>query len=308
METPASPTRSSDPGQLLLSPEFMRQLDRLDVLSRKILVGKLMGERRSKKRGQSVEFADYRNYVAGDDLRFIDWNLYARLDKLFLRLFMEEEDLSVTILFDVSRSMDYGSPNKLSYVKRLAAAMGYIGLTHYNRVGVFAVSDHIVDGLRGLRGRRPVPQLLDFLSRQQVQAQGDLAAACRAFSLQNPGRGVVLLISDFLDKGELTDTFGYLSGAEQDVYAIQVLSPEEVDPERAGIVGDLKLRDIEDADLTEVSAGGALLRQYRATVRAFQESIRQTCLRRGVAHLFTETSTPFETLVLQYFRQRGLIG
>ena len=109
----------------LLDPTFVRQLDRLDVLSRKILAGKLQGERRSKRKGQSVEFADYRNYVAGDDLRFIDWNLYARLDKLFLRLFMEEQDMSVTIALDVSKSMDWGKPHKLSYAKKVAAALGF---------------------------------------------------------------------------------------------------------------------------------------------------------------------------------------
>src|SRR6187431_1276217 len=101
----------------LLSPDFMARLDRLDVVSRKVLLGKLKGERRSKRRGQSVEFADYRNYVVGDDLRRIDWNLYARLDKLFLKLFLEEEDLALYVLVDVSKSADYGEPHKAMYMK-----------------------------------------------------------------------------------------------------------------------------------------------------------------------------------------------
>src|SRR3954454_11970783 len=113
--------RKSD---LLLDPTFMARLDQLDLMSRKLLAGKLKGERRSKRRGQSVEFADYRNYVIGDDLRFIDWNIYGRLDKLFLKLFMEEEDLSLYILVDVSKSCDYGNPNKALYVKQVAAALG----------------------------------------------------------------------------------------------------------------------------------------------------------------------------------------
>ncbi|MDX1681808.1 MAG: DUF58 domain-containing protein, partial [Phycisphaeraceae bacterium] len=153
-----------EPGNNLLDPDFMRRLDRLDVISRKILRGRLQGERRSKKKGQSVEFADYRNYVAGDDLRFIDWNLYARLDKLFLRLFMEEEDLSVSILLDVTRSMDYGDPLKLQYGRQVAAALGYIGLTHYNRVSLFTFADTIVDRIENLRGRRPLPRMLSFLA------------------------------------------------------------------------------------------------------------------------------------------------
>src|SRR3954467_5508650 len=136
----ASPARSS----LLLDPQFMARLDQLDVMSRKVLAGKLKGERRSKRRGQSVEFADYRNYVVGDDLRFIDWNLYARLDRLFLKLFLEEEDLALYVLVDVSKSCDFGNPHKADYMKRVAAALGYIGLVNYNRVTIAALSDRVV--------------------------------------------------------------------------------------------------------------------------------------------------------------------
>src|SRR6059058_5270555 len=128
----------------LLTSEFMARLDQLDVMSRKLLAGKMKGERRSKRRGQSVEFADYRNYVIGDDLRFIDWNIYARLDRLFLKLFLEEEDLALYVMVDVSKSCDYGEPNKATYVKRVAAALGYIGLVNYNRVSICGMADGIV--------------------------------------------------------------------------------------------------------------------------------------------------------------------
>src|SRR5687767_11186908 len=136
---PAAPeTRPADPS-VLLDPAFMARLDQLDVMSRKLLAGKMKGERRSKRRGQSVEFADYRNYVVGDDLRFIDWNVYARLERLFLKLFLEEEDLALYLLCDMSRSTDYGNPNKAYYVKQVAAALGYVGLVNYNRVTVAAI-------------------------------------------------------------------------------------------------------------------------------------------------------------------------
>src|SRR3989440_1945195 len=141
---------------LLLAPGFMARLDQLDVMSRKLLAGKMKGERRSKRRGQSVEFADYRNYVVGDDLRFIDWNIYARLDKLFLKLFLEEEDLSLYVLVDVSKSSDYGEPHKTLYMKKVAAALGYIGLVNYNRVTIAAMADGIVADIGGMRGRRRV--------------------------------------------------------------------------------------------------------------------------------------------------------
>src|SRR6266581_2206399 len=144
--TLATEPRSS----LLLDPAFMARLDQLDVISRKLLAGKLKGERRSKRRGQSVEFADYRNYVVGDDLRFIDWNIYARLDRLFLKLFLEEEDLAVYVLVDVSKSCDYGEPSKAIYIKKVAAALGYIGLVNYNRLSVSAFADDVVAEAGGM--------------------------------------------------------------------------------------------------------------------------------------------------------------
>src|SRR5438067_10755301 len=128
----------------LLDPAFMARLDQLDVMSRKLLAGKMKGERRSKRRGQSVEFADYRNYVIGDDLRFIDWNIYARLDRLFLKLFLEEEDLSLYVLIDVSKSCDYGEPSKALYLKKVAAWLAYIGLVNYNRVSIVAMADGVL--------------------------------------------------------------------------------------------------------------------------------------------------------------------
>ena len=304
--TPAVP-EPSDTGDTLLTAAFMQRLDRLDIASRRILSGKLMGERRSKKRGQSVEFADYRNYVAGDDLRFIDWNLYARLDKLFIRLFQEEEDLSVSLIIDVSKSMRFGNPDKLLAAKRLAAALGYIALTHYNRVALYAVSDTVNDSLRGLRGRRPVGQVMDFLKRQQPRDRSDLAAASREFALRDHNKGVVILLSDFLDKGDVSEALRFLTASHRDVFALHILSPQELDPGSAGVVGDLRLIDIEDDENTEVSAGGALLRQYKLTLRNYCESLRQTCLRRGASYLLANTATPFETIVLDHLRKRGLL-
>src|SRR5437762_8112871 len=127
----------------LLEPQFLARLEQLDLVSRKIFLGLMKGERRSKRKGQSVEFADYRNYVVGDDLRFLDWNLYARLDRLFLRLFMEEEDLHLYILLDVSQSMDFGTPTKLHFARQVAAALGFVGLVNLDRVRVAAFSDRL---------------------------------------------------------------------------------------------------------------------------------------------------------------------
>src|ERR1700759_4253528 len=144
MTKSAMTTTADNRSSLLLDPSFMARLDQLDLVSRKLLAGKMKGRRRSKRRGQSVEFADFRNYVIGDDLRFIDWNIYARLDKLFLKLFLEEEDLSMYVLIAVSKSTDYGNPSNLLYMKKVAAALGYVGLVNYNRVNIVAMADQIV--------------------------------------------------------------------------------------------------------------------------------------------------------------------
>lgn len=304
--------RQPDARESLLSPSFMHRLDRLDVMSRKVLVGKLQGERRSKKKGQSVEFADYRSYVMGDDLRFIDWNLYARLDKLFLRLFMEEEDLSVSVVLDVTASMDFGEPNKLLYAKRVAAALSYIGLAHYNRVNLYAFADTVTDMAQGMRGRRPIPRMLEFLQRQEPiageAASGNLANACKRLALIQRQPGVIVLLSDFLDKGDLSQALRYLAGEKHDVYAIQLLAPQEIDPARGNILGDLRLRDIEDGDIAEVSVSPALLKRYKANLQAYCRHVREQCLRRGVAYMISETDVPFDALVLKYLRQKGLLG
>lgn len=305
MDQIVSPTREP-----LLSPAFMHQLDRLDVMSRKMLRGRQQGERRSKKRGQSVEFADYRNYVVGDDLRFVDWNLYARLEKLFLRLFMEEEDLSVSILFDLSASMDYGEPNKLLYARQMVAALGYIGLVHHNRVGLYSFTDGLADQITGLRGRRPIPQMLGFLERQQAARgqAGHLEAALKRWAVHHQQAGVVVLISDFFDKGDLAAALRFLADDRYDVYAIQVLSPQEVDPTKGQLVGDLRLTDLEDGDTAEVSVTPALLKRYQANLQAYCQHVRDQCLKRGVAYMITETDVRIETVVLKYLRERGLLG
>src|SRR5271166_915898 len=182
----------------LLDPKFLTRLAQLELVSRKIFMGRMKGERRSKKKGQSVEFADYKNYVVGDDIRFLDWNLYARLDRLFLRLFMEEEDLHFYVLLDNSLSMDFGNPTKLHYAKQIAAALGFVGLVNADRVVVEAFNDRLVQSMPAARGRRSVWRLLDFLQKLEPAGPSDLKRALRTFSLKCSGKGIVILLSDFM--------------------------------------------------------------------------------------------------------------
>src|SRR5215467_12914463 len=163
----------------LLDAKFLHRLEQLELVSRKIFVGRMKGERLSKRKGQSVEFADYRNYVVGDDLRFLDWNLMARLDRLFIRLFLEEEDLHFYILIDNSLSMDFGTPSKLHYAKQIAAALGFVGLVNLDRVVVEAFNDRLTQSMPAARGRRSLWRLMDFLQKLQPAGPSELKRALR---------------------------------------------------------------------------------------------------------------------------------
>ena len=290
--------------QPLLDPDFLTRLEQLELVSKKIFLGRMKGERRSKRKGQSVEFADYRNYVVGDDLRFLDWNLFARLERLFIRLFMEEEDLHFYVLIDNSLSMDFGTPSKLHYAKQVAAALGFIGLVNMDRVAIEAFNDRLVQSSPPLRGRRSVWRLMDFLNKIEPAGPSDLTRALRSFSLKCSGKGIVLLLSDFMDKKGYEDALRYLIARQLDIYVIQILSQEEIEPE---VVGDLKLVDIEDEDVAEITVSGPLLKRYKQNLAAYRAALHNFCTRRGVTYLFTSNQVPFDRLVLSYLRQRGLV-
>ncbi len=293
-----------DTPQPLLDPQFLVRLEQLELVSRKIFLGRMKGERRSKRKGQSVEFADYRNYVIGDDLRHLDWNLFARLEKLFIRLFMEEEDLHVYILIDNSLSMDFGKPTKLHYAKQVAAALGFIGLVNLDRVVLEAFNDKLTQSMPAARGRRSLWRLVDFLQKLEPAGPSDLKKALRTFSLKCSGKGIVILLSDFMDKHGYEDALRYLIARQLDIYAIQILSQEEIEPE---IVGDLQLTDIEDQDVAEVTVSGPLLKRYKQNLAAYRAALYEFCARRGVAYLFTSNQVPFERLIFSFLRQRGLV-
>ncbi len=288
----------------LLDPQFLVKLEQLELVSRKIFLGLMKGERRSKRKGQSVEFADYRNYVKGDDLRFLDWNLYARLDRLFLRLFMEEEDLHFYLLIDNSLSMDFGTPSKLHYAKQVAAALAFIGLCNMDRVVIEAFNERLTQSLPAVRGRRSLFRVLDFLGKLEPAGPSNLRESLRTFSIKSSGKGVVVLLSDMMDKAGYEDALRYLVARSFDIYVIQILSQEETDPE---IVGDLKLIDIEDSDEAEVTVSAPLIQRYKQNLAAYQSAMQEYCNRRGISFMFTSNQVPFDRLVLTYLRQRGLV-
>lgn len=288
----------------LLDPAFMNRLDSLDVLSRKILQGKLQGERRSKRRGQSVEFADYRPYVAGDDLRFVDWNVYGRLEQLFLKLFLEEQDLTVHIVVDGSASMSLGEPSKELFIKKLAAALGYVSLVNNNRVTISFFADGMQGQLANMRGRNYLHQMAEFLLTTDCDGLSDFDDACRQLAAGRIGSGVMIVLSDFLFKEGYDSGLRRLIGRQYDMYVIQVLSAQELSPD---LTGELKLIDIEDADAAEITVSAALTKYYKRNVTAYCNELKGFCTRRGAVYVLANSGDSVESLVLNYLRRIRLL-
>ncbi len=301
--TPTRPKAIED----LLNAELIAKLESLDLSSRKVFFGKLKGERRSKKRGQSVEFADHRQYVTGDDIRHIDWNIFARLDHLFLKLFLEEEDLSLSVVIDASASSDCGEPSKFLFMQKAAMAMGYVGLVNLNRVSITAMGDAeggVSGALRDLRGRRRTHDLARFICSIEPAGGFSFKEACERIALTRRGKGIMLVFSDFFFKEGYEDGLRRLVGHGYDVFCIQVLSPQELEPP---VTGDLRLKDVEDADLAEVTISAPLLKRYKANLAAYCQQLNAFCLRRDMTLLTVRSDTPIDVLVLDYLRKRGVV-
>ena len=288
----------------LLPPDLLAQLERLELVTRKVFRGRMKGERRTKRKGQSVEFADFRGYVPGDDVRSIDWNLYARLDKLIVKLFLEEEDLHFYTLIDASRSMDFGEPTKLDYAKQLAAALGFIGLVRADRVQIETLDQGLRERGPVFRGRKSVWRMLDYLNSIEPGDPVTLAEGLKNFCLRNTGRGVVVLMSDLMDKSGYEAGLRYLISQRMDVYVIHLLSQEELEPD---VKGDLKLVDCEDQDVAEISVSVPLLARYKSTLDAFVSGAQDFCSRRGMNYLLANNKTPVKELISNYLRRRGLV-
>ena len=294
----------------LLPQGLLSRLERLDVVARKIFSGKQHGERRSRRRGQSVDFADHRPYTAGDDLRFVDWNVFARLDALFLKLYLEEEDLSLGIAIDTSASMNWGNPNKLDAARRLAMAMGWIGLCNHNRVSVHGFDGSGVRSLRTLRGKRRVSELGKWLLDLEPgppKVPGDFESSMRSLAAERRGRGLLIVCSDFLEADGVEEGLRFIAGRGDEIICMQLLAPEEIDPVAAGLSGDLRLSDVETGGTVEVTVTPALVRAYRQRLDAWCSALRAGCVRRGIGHLTIPSETSVETVLVEMMRKQGFV-
>ena len=284
---------------------FLRQLERLGVLMKQPVRGGLKGGRRSVKRGQSVEFADYREYALGDDLRQLDWNVYARLEKLFVKLFVEEEDVTITFLIDASPSMAFGRPEKLQFAKRVAAALGYIALSGEDRVVVSALTGRTARRQGGLRGSGRVLRLLANLSTiQPVEGPTDLLASARHAGAMLSGRGVVVLLSDLLDPAA-DKVIRELAAQGSELIVLHILSPDELDP---ALEGDLRLVDSETGEGIDVTVDLATLDDYKARLAAWQESLADLAAKRRASYVPLSSDVALADLVFAELRRRRVVG
>jgi uncharacterized protein (DUF58 family) len=302
----------------LFDEKTLRKLDRLALVAAQVRAGQIKGERRSTKRGTSIEFADYRDYTRGDDLRRVDWNVYARLERPYIKLLEEEEDLAVHLVLDTSRSMDYGSANggehpegrgadlnKFAYARRLTAALGYIALAVGDRLTVTALRDNApVAGFGPARSRGHTLRLLQFLEDLEPGGSTNLDAALRSYALGARRAGLLFLISDLFSPAGYRTGLGQLQGRGYEVAVLHVLAPDELDPPLAG---DLRLIDAETGTPQDVTLDGSLRELYRKRVTAWRDEIEGYCLKRNIHYVPVTTSLPWDELVLFHLRQRGLV-
>ena len=281
--------------------EFLAQLERLSLLSRRVFRGRVKGERRSLRRGHSVEFCDYRAYGVGDDLRYVDWNIYGRLDRLHVKLFVDEEDLCLHLIVDASASMNFGTPTKLDSAVRIAAALGFVGLVNLERVGIGVLRDRVAEGWPPTRGRNQVPGLLDFLGRVEPSGSTSLNEGLANYAARSRQAGLAVVISDLLDPAGYESGIRALLERRFDVHLVHMLSPEEMNPELAG---DLRLVDSETAEMRELSMDGDAVRAYRERLRQFLERAETFCRTKEIGYHRIVSDAPIEEFVLAQLRGR----
>ncbi|HZS33296.1 MAG TPA: DUF58 domain-containing protein [Methylomirabilota bacterium] len=291
-----APESPSVPAQRFFSNAFLMQLERLGFVSKRSHVGAVKGERKSPRRGSSVEFADYRPYEVGDDLRYVDWNAFARLNRLFLKVFIDEEDLCIHLLIDASGSMGYGEPSKLQYAVRLAAALAFIGFVNLERVGVAVFRDRVAEGWLPTRGRNQFIPIQDFLAGLTPGGPTSFNDALRQYARRAKDSGVAIVITDFLDPAGYAAGLRALMERRFDIHVLHLIAPEELHP---SLAGDLELIDMETGEVREVSIDAEALRAYDRQLGAFLAGLEGFCRTNELNYVRVVTDTPVEDLLLR---------
>jgi len=303
------------PAERLFDESTLRKLEQLTLIAHKVRAGVMKGERRSIKRGTSIEFADYRDYTRGDDLRQLDWNVYARLEKPFIKLLEEEEDLTVHVLIDASDSMDWPedgalfgpttNTHKFRYAQRLGAAVAHIGLSTGDRVTVGLLAGDRLAGRWGpSRSRGQTLRLLSWVETLEAGGTTNLNSALSDYGMRGGRPGLALLISDMLSPAGYADGLNALQGRGYEVAILHVLTPDEMEPPLAG---DVRLIDSETGTGQDVTIDGAMRDLYARRVREWRDEIASLCLKRDVHYVPIDTSTPWESVILFALRRAGVV-
>jgi uncharacterized protein (DUF58 family) len=277
----------------LFDSDFLKKLEQFKLWSKIMTQDGGTGNRKSRAKGSSVEFSDYREYIMGDDFKKIDWNAYGRFKKLFIKLFMEERESSVQIFLDVSKSMDYGDPNKSIASRRLAAAISYISLSNYDRVSVACINDKVDKFKSSLRGKNSFKEVMSLLENIEYNGTTNIYETISKYPFKF-GKGVSLVISDFFSEGNPLDMIKYLQFKKQHVYICHILSPQEISPE----VGEsVRLIDSETGMHKEVAVSKNLLNMYNKAYQKFINTFEESCAKMGVHYMLMDTSIPIEGLI-----------
>jgi uncharacterized protein (DUF58 family) len=286
----------------LTDPAFIRQLDALNLLARRVLRGSLQADRRTQRRGTGIMFADYAPYNFGDDYRAIDWKIYARTEELLIKLFEIEEDTTVYILFDCSRSM----AAKFDYARKLVAALGYIALNGLDRVVVHGMAERLTTIVDSARSRSQMFSFMrDLEGAETFGTDTDFTTCARAFQARRRKKGVVLVVSDFLFPKGYEAGLKFLQWAGHDVFALQVHDPADLE---CPWLGDLEIECVETEARQRVTVTEKEARLYREAIAGWNENLRSECARRGVGLASTTSDVPFEVVIQSMLRKGGLVA
>lgn len=285
--------------------DFLKQLQRLSLKTKKLKAGIQQGERRSPRKGHSVEFADFRSYSLGDDVRYIDWNSYARSEKLFIKLFVEEQDLLLNIFLDTSQSMDWGQPSKNRLARQIAGAFAYLALSTYDQVAIAACSDRLSSYQPPVGGRTALRKVWDFLNALPLEGSTRLSDSLKGFAHYSRRPGVSLIISDLLSPHDFKEGLKYLQYLKQEIILLQILAPDELKPV---LHGDWRLLDSESKEKREISINTAMLTAYEKKIREFTRETREFCHRRGMAFIQISSDEPLEDIILRSMPRAGILG
>jgi uncharacterized protein (DUF58 family) len=288
----------------LFDDEFQRKLEMLALVSRRVFAGRLRAERRSKKKGSGIEFADHRDYVSGDDFRSVDWNVYQRFGKLLVRLYEEEEDLSIYLIVDCSSSMGFGNDKKFDQARRLCAALAYVGLANLDRVTVVGVNDSVISRMPTTRGKGRIFRVFEFLSQLEPRGVTDLGSALRTFVAQHKRRGLAVLFSDLYDPAGFEAGINTLRFNKFEPYVVELVDPAEARP---ALKGDVRIYDCETGEERELTVTDGLLDKMQRAALDYRASIERFCVQKQVPYFPADVNTPFDELVLRVFRRGGFL-